>query len=114
MKTGKEISRKDLKKESKAEPKAVQPKTVRFNHSAPAEKIFVGTMPYVKQNGVLFTNADYDHRVKKWIPEPKPVDLVQDARNRVEGELAEIKKLLATLIMKLEKIAPDLSLAVKG
>jgi len=70
-----------------------------FDHEAPTTQICLGDINYLEQESGLYSYAEYDHILKRYVPEPQPLDLFGIYRKQFEGLLIKIVPLL-------EKLAP--------
>jgi hypothetical protein len=83
-----------------------------FDHNAPVTEGGAPGRRFLIQNGIKYTYAEYNRFEKKFEPEPKPVNLVQEARVELIPVFKEFIKKLDDLKESLEPMLDDIKTVI--
>lgn len=90
--------------------KKVEIKKVNFDHGKPTVIIHDKNVRYLEQAGEKWSYAEFDIPSKKWLPEPKLLDLELVADLKALPELQKISKMLKEIQKLLSNVLPELEL----
>lgn len=90
--------------------KAVKVKGPKFDHNELTVIVNEGQRRWLEQAGKKWTYAEFDIPAKKWLPEPKLLDLKVAAELKVLPELQKISERLKEIQKMFSKILPDVEL----
>ena len=75
-----------------------------FNHEGRVSLVYMENKPCLKQDGKIFSNAEYNRTEKRWLPEPKLID----SQEIYEGNRQELMGILQhDLCFPVSETIPD-------
>jgi len=78
-----------------------------FNHKGNVSAIQINGRPYLRQDGMYFTHAEYNRGLERWIPEPQEIAEIDVMAVTMQSMVSEVLDILKKLLKTQNKVMDE-------